>query len=221
MSGEPERTAVYRIRDEEGALLYVGVTNHVGVRWNQHMLAQPWWSDVRALTVEWHDSREEALAAEKAAILAEQPKHNVTHLKVSRGRWQGRRPQCAQQPPALPEITLEPREDDDDLITAGQVAKMTHQGTAGRALQALRVTGGPAGFKLGSEKLFRMGQIRQWIAAVEASQNPRAAAVTRVVPEKKAPGKTARKPTPRAVTDEGAALFERDNVVQLAVGGAA
>jgi predicted DNA-binding transcriptional regulator AlpA len=30
--------------------------------------------------------------------------------------------------------------------------------------------GGPKGFRLGKQRVFRRGEIRQWIAAVEASQ---------------------------------------------------
>jgi predicted GIY-YIG superfamily endonuclease len=80
VSEPKERTAVYRIRDEAGELLYIGMTNCVPVRWNQHMLYQPWWDELRSLTVEFCGSREEAAAAEKAAILAERPKYNRTYL---------------------------------------------------------------------------------------------------------------------------------------------
>ena len=39
---------------------------------------------------------------------------------------------------------------------------------------ALNRTGGPTGFTLGGQTLWRRGEIRQWIADVEASQQPEA-----------------------------------------------
>lgn len=71
-----ERTAVYRIYDTDGALLYVGVSADFGYRWTAHARTQPWWQDVGRQTIEWHESRAAALAAEAAAIEAEKPKHN-------------------------------------------------------------------------------------------------------------------------------------------------
>ena len=77
---QPERTGVYRIRGEAAELLYIGLTNCLPVRWNSHMLYQPWWHEVRSLAIEYYDSREAAAAAEKAAIKAEKPKYNKTYL---------------------------------------------------------------------------------------------------------------------------------------------
>lgn len=81
---QPERTGVYRIRGDAAELLYIGMTNCLPARWNSHMLYQPWWHEVRALSIEYYDSREEAAAAEKAAILAERPKYNKAYLMPSR-----------------------------------------------------------------------------------------------------------------------------------------
>lgn len=81
---QPERTGVYRIRGEAAELLYIGLTNCLPVRWNSHMLYQPWWREVRSLSIEYYGSREEAAAAEKAAILAELPKYNKAYLMPSR-----------------------------------------------------------------------------------------------------------------------------------------
>ena len=80
MTDVPERTAVYYIRGGAGELLYIGMTNHVAIRWNGHQQVQPWWDELRSLTVDWYDSREEAAAAEKTAIKAEWPKYNKTYL---------------------------------------------------------------------------------------------------------------------------------------------
>jgi predicted GIY-YIG superfamily endonuclease len=84
VTGTPERTAVYRIRGEADLLLYIGMTNSIPLRWNHHMRYQPWWDELRSLTIEFYDTREEAAAAEKAAILGELPKYNKTYLLPSR-----------------------------------------------------------------------------------------------------------------------------------------
>ena len=72
-------TTVYRCRDITGALLYVGVAVNPGRRLSQHRLVKTWWPQVAAVELELHPTREAALAAEAAAIAAEQPAHNVTH----------------------------------------------------------------------------------------------------------------------------------------------
>lgn len=72
-----ERTAVYRMFDTLGALLYVGVAKSFGTRWTSHARVQSWWGDVQRQTVDWHPSREDALLEEKRAIHAEMPIHNI------------------------------------------------------------------------------------------------------------------------------------------------
>ena len=112
MSPNPGRTAVYRIRDAAGELLYIGMTNSVPIRWNQHMLYQPWWNELRSLTVEFLDTREEAEAAEKAAILGELPKYNRTYLLHLRAKsGPGRRPaRRTLQPAAVAEPAVAAQE---------------------------------------------------------------------------------------------------------------
>lgn len=73
---EPEHHALYRFFDDEGALLYVGISVNPLGRWDQHR-AKTWWRDVRTATIEPCESREAALKAELAAIRAENPQHNI------------------------------------------------------------------------------------------------------------------------------------------------
>lgn len=80
-----ERAAVYRLYDDGGELLYVGVADKIGRRWDQHARSQQWWPDVSRQTVEWHPDRDVALLAEEAAIKAECPKYNVMHTPRARG----------------------------------------------------------------------------------------------------------------------------------------
>ncbi len=82
--GQGKTHALYRFFDEAGDLLYVGITVDIGARWNAHSKDKPWWSDVRSCTVEPHPDRPAVLAAERAAIVAERPKHNVVHNRPRR-----------------------------------------------------------------------------------------------------------------------------------------
>ena len=70
-------TALYRMHDADGALLYVGISTHLGERWAQHEKTQPWWGDVASATVEHYPTRAEALEAELDAIRSERPVHNI------------------------------------------------------------------------------------------------------------------------------------------------
>jgi hypothetical protein len=107
-----ERTALYRCYDREGTLLYIGVAKHFGLRWSRHKAKAPWWDQVHRQTVEWCDSRPEALAAEAAAIFTEQPKYNVVHIKGTkrRARKQAAQPVVVSEPavPKPPVVTLGP-----------------------------------------------------------------------------------------------------------------
>lgn len=67
---------VYRLKDKDGVLLYIGVTGNVAKRKIQHARVQPWWGDVASTVVQCFDSREAAEAAEAAAIVSENPVHN-------------------------------------------------------------------------------------------------------------------------------------------------
>ena len=74
---DDHRTALYRLFDAEGVLLYVGITVHVEQRWIEHERAKPWWPLVTEKRVDWFESRTLALAAELQAIKTEHPVHNV------------------------------------------------------------------------------------------------------------------------------------------------
>jgi predicted GIY-YIG superfamily endonuclease len=70
-------TDLYRYFDAEGRLLYVGISFSAVARASQHRSEKGWWPDVATMTVERHDTRAEALAAEAIAIRTEKPLHNV------------------------------------------------------------------------------------------------------------------------------------------------
>lgn len=76
-------TALYRLFDANDLLLYIGVTVNQKARWSNHAREKMWWPQVARIEIEWHDSRIEALLAEKAAIEAETPLHNTVHHPVN------------------------------------------------------------------------------------------------------------------------------------------
>jgi predicted GIY-YIG superfamily endonuclease len=91
-----QTTALYRFYDATNALLYIGITNNLTRRIDEHDEDKPWYQHVARVTVEHHPSRGAALDAEKAAIKAEKPRHNVVHNRrpggthaksTATGRW--------------------------------------------------------------------------------------------------------------------------------------
>lgn len=77
---EPEPTALYRLYDADDHLLYVGVSKHPELRFEEHRMAGAHWISAAARRdIKWYPSRPEALAAEKDAIRAEHPEHNGTY----------------------------------------------------------------------------------------------------------------------------------------------
>jgi len=95
MTAPADGTALYRIRGEGAVLLYIGISDDFGRRWKEHAKRQPWWDEMRSLSVdEWFPSRAEADAAETAAIKAERPKYNEKKvdrpapvIRLAHGCW--------------------------------------------------------------------------------------------------------------------------------------
>lgn len=70
------KTCVYRFYDEDEQLLYVGISMNLEGRLTKHH-SRGWWPEVVRCDVEWFEGREEAKAAERAAIAREHPIHNI------------------------------------------------------------------------------------------------------------------------------------------------
>lgn len=68
-----DRTALYRLFDANGTLLYLGIARNPEYRWKLHSDRQTWWHHVSRKTVEWYPSREEAAAAEAKFTAMEAP----------------------------------------------------------------------------------------------------------------------------------------------------
>lgn len=82
-------TTLYRLHDDDGALLYVGIAGNPGRRFEQHRKEKPWWGDVASITLEHFKSREAASVAELEAIRSECPQHNImgrTSPTIARAR---------------------------------------------------------------------------------------------------------------------------------------
>jgi predicted GIY-YIG superfamily endonuclease len=71
------RTALYRHFDEDGALLYVGVSLSALARLGQHQANAHWFGCIANVTIQWFETRSEAMEAELAAIRSERPKYNI------------------------------------------------------------------------------------------------------------------------------------------------
>jgi predicted GIY-YIG superfamily endonuclease len=74
-----ERTAVYWLWAVDGRLLYIGMTNDVERRMEQHAADKSWWPQVASRTVRWYRSRPVAERAEEAAIRRDRPYFNDRH----------------------------------------------------------------------------------------------------------------------------------------------
>lgn len=73
-----EPTSLYRLYDAADQLLYVGIAVRPDCRWEQHASDKAWWHQVTRKTVEWHENRASALAAEAQATAEEKPLYDMS-----------------------------------------------------------------------------------------------------------------------------------------------
>lgn len=71
--------SLYRFFNAASELLYIGITNRVPRRLDEHGDDKPWYLEVADVKVEHHPNRDAALRAEKTAIKSERPKYNIVH----------------------------------------------------------------------------------------------------------------------------------------------
>ena len=84
MSPNDTPTTLYRLYDECGDLLYVGISVDFGRRMGQHSDAKPWWQYVDRVELTHYDTRAEALSAEARAISVELPAFNKQGIDPNR-----------------------------------------------------------------------------------------------------------------------------------------
>lgn len=77
--GDTNVTALYRLSNADGELLYVGISSKPLQRWIQHSGDKAWWPKVGQFSLTWFDSLSEAAAMEAHAIRTERPVHNIVH----------------------------------------------------------------------------------------------------------------------------------------------
>ncbi len=74
-----QKTHLYRHFDAQGRLLYVGISLSAVKRLSQHGKESRWANQIANVTIETLPSREDALEAERQAIIAERPLYNKTY----------------------------------------------------------------------------------------------------------------------------------------------
>lgn len=152
------RTALYRLYDEGGVLLYVGITNMPNVRFDAHAM-KPWWSQVEHKDIKWFANRQLASQAEVLAIRNEHPVHNSMHAV-----------------PGVPDVVTlvaieepEPETDElDERIQAAAKKRTRAEDALKRAddeLRELLVEGRAAG-KGPSHMAKLTGFTREWVARI-------------------------------------------------------
>lgn len=80
-SSATEAQAVYRCFSEDGQLLYIGTSGHLGRRLAAHA-GKIWFREVFGITLEWYSNERLALIAEKRHIRIEHPKYNIVYAKT-------------------------------------------------------------------------------------------------------------------------------------------
>lgn len=73
------KSALYRLYDSAGVLLYVGISHYPDERFKEHAGDKPWWHLVTRREIVWLDDRSAALKAEAEAMITERPLYNGYH----------------------------------------------------------------------------------------------------------------------------------------------
>lgn len=77
MTADTTPTTLYRLYDEGGDLLYVGISTRPLQRVREHSKGQTWWTEVASQTFEHYPTRQAAADAELDAIRTEHPRYNI------------------------------------------------------------------------------------------------------------------------------------------------
>lgn len=78
------KCALYRHFDAQGVLLYVGISLRPFTRTKEHSQLSGWAIDIANVTIQYFDSRKEAMEAEAKAVQEENPLHNIRLRKVKK-----------------------------------------------------------------------------------------------------------------------------------------
>lgn len=140
-----DETFLYRHFDENGCLLYIGISLNVVGRLSQHREHSGWYRQIRSVSVESFPTRQDAVAAERAAIKMERPKFNVIHNKETEkptGVGDGTRLEMLRRVFVHPAYKIKDVAEEIGM-TKGQVLRLIDDGHLGCVYQGSRryVTG--------------------------------------------------------------------------------
>lgn len=93
---------LYRFRNAQRDLLYVGVTVAPANRWNAHSRLAGWWPHVAFVSWEVMPHKRAAEDAERHAIAVEQPRHNVRSAPIPHPVAESPRTCSRNDPQAVP-----------------------------------------------------------------------------------------------------------------------
>jgi len=150
---------LYRFYDRSDHLLYVGITNNPAARFKQHEHGKDWWDQVASITLEQHASRQALMDAERAAIIAERPTHNVVHSATNptrRRHLHGRQPATRLYVGAFVALHL-----DTGSCPVGEVVGLDKSAVTIRSKDWI------TGFYSGAERLFSTDRIVEVFFAKE------------------------------------------------------
>ena len=105
-----EQTYLYEAYDAFGNLLYVGITNDLKRRLNEHRRSAKWWNEQTEVRHTYYASRDEAKEQESRVIADRSPGFNIAetdkHAEAVRVSWQKRK----EQKRNAPRFIVSPRE---------------------------------------------------------------------------------------------------------------
>jgi len=84
--GPSDASAVYRIYNAGGDLIYVGMSYEPAIRVEVQRREKPWGHEIARYEVDWHSDRAASQRAEERLIKELQPRYNVTHTPEHRAR---------------------------------------------------------------------------------------------------------------------------------------
>lgn len=76
--------AVYRIKDAEGVVIYIGWSHDPAARVEAHRREQPWKKEIAEWSTTWYPDRAAARNGERSAIYRAEPRYNIAGVEPYR-----------------------------------------------------------------------------------------------------------------------------------------
>lgn len=99
---------LYRLFNSEGDLIYIGITNNIKARFQQHLSEQSWWGEVADCQTEFHRDRSTLERIEADEIASLRPRHNKRGNPDRRATRPIRRPTATRRPVAARSVPVVP-----------------------------------------------------------------------------------------------------------------